>query len=59
MKLAGKYQGVTQAPSLYEQLNQQLNILQTHDPNSREAMQAMVLVSELQNKIKGSGEGDQ
>jgi hypothetical protein len=66
MELAGKYANLRQwaetaeatggqYPTLRQELNRQLNILKNSPPESTEAMQAMITISELQNVIKNMG----
>jgi hypothetical protein len=62
MELAGKYTDLKkwsetpeatggEYPTLKQELNRQLNILKTSIPGSKEAAQAMITISELQNTI--------
>jgi len=62
MELAGRYKNLRQwaetpeatggeYPTIRQELNRNLNILKTAQPNSQEAMEAMIAVSELQNAI--------
>lgn len=63
MKLAGKYENLRQwaetpeatggeYPTLQQELRRQINILKTAAPGSKEAMNAMITISEIQNVIK-------
>jgi hypothetical protein len=63
MELAGKYKDLRawaetpeatggQYPTVHQELDRLLGILSRAQPGSQEAVQAMITISELQNKIK-------
>ena len=62
MELAGKHMSLAQwsetpeatggqYPTLKQELNRQLTVLQSATPGSRQAMEAMIAISEIQNTI--------
>jgi hypothetical protein len=64
MKIAGKYENLKQwsetpeatggqYPTLQQELNKQLNIIRSGQPGSPEVAQAMAIIAEIQNAVKG------
>ena len=54
MQLAGKYSNTSdQYPTIQQELNKQLSIVRLGQPGSPEVAQAMAIIAEIQNAVKG------
>ena len=54
MQLAGKYSNTSdQYPTIQQELNKQLSIVRSGQPGSPEVTQAMAIIAEIQNAVKG------